>query len=129
MTSWPHLQQGQYQHFSCLSCLERAPLKNYLDDSTLWIVRRRRCQGEIVDFSLVLQIKRGSTWRNVTRYSVAHANFHQYVFGIRHPTKPVIRNDFGPLDTHTDLIEAYGLAAQLGLQQTEKWLDTWRRLT
>jgi hypothetical protein len=98
-------------------------MKNYVDRSTRWILRTRFCQGGMVDFSVLLEVREALGWQQVTRYSVAHANFHQYL-----PSRGrAHRHEFGPVDGQADVDRAYDIALRDGMDETEYWLEEWRR--
>lgn len=71
------LREGAFSHPSCPSCTGLPAAKVHVDTDTRWVTRLRFCEAEggaLVDFSVVLQHKRPEGWRDIARWSVAHAN-------------------------------------------------------
>lgn len=100
-------------------------MKNQIDGNTRWVLRSRFCADGLVDFAVLLEVREPLGWQQVTRYSVAHANFHQYL-----PTRRrrPHRHEFGPINSRADVDRAYDVALRQGLDRTEYWLEEWRRL-
>lgn len=118
------LGEGSYRHATCASCNETT-IKNFLSPTTRWISRVRICDDQIVDFSILLQVLHGGVWRFVTRFSVAHASFHQYHWFRRLPPDAGQRRGGSLINNQQHLTQAFQQALELSYPETEHYLTRW----
>ncbi|MPZ67358.1 MAG: hypothetical protein GEU83_18260 [Pseudonocardiaceae bacterium] len=118
------LEEGSYSHPWCEQC-EPTGFKSYLDSDTRWVTRMRHCQGNLVDFSLLLQVNWAGHWRFVTRFSVAHANFHQIRWFRDTPPDQQQRRTHFLLDTREQIDSAYQQAVDRSYPGTAGYIHAW----
>lgn len=119
------LSEGSYRHHVCPDCVEPPPQKQYTATDRRWILRRRWCHQRLVDFSIVLQLNECGVWCDVVRFSIAHANQHEYQY--YRDSKRIDVRTAGLLHTVDDVEEAYRVSVRTAYTCEQKYLDQWRR--
>jgi hypothetical protein len=122
------LEEGKFSHPVCMHCDDRRAVKTPIAPDVRWVVRQRFCAAHddaLVNFSISLQLERPEGWRDVVRWSVAHANYHRYQFSW--DVRECDRRSYALVNTVADVALAYQHAVSNAYPHTEKWLDRWRR--
>ncbi|MGH3628184.1 MAG: DUF7718 family protein [Sciscionella sp.] len=118
------MAEGAFSHPPCPQCEQPPARREYLDPTTRWVVRLRHCEDHLVDFAVVLQMNTAMGWRDVTRFSVAHSNFHQYRYSWN--TRYNHRRELGLLNTVEDVEQAYTQVTNWAYTQVEQFVSDWR---